>query len=118
MGDPVYAVGSPGGRDPFLSEGVVARLKEGPPPYIQMTAAVSPGSSGGGLFDQEGRLVGLTTLGMEPGQNVNFAVPVEWTGDVRPSFKTSADIGDHIGLEMHAADLLERRLGEFAQVAS
>ena len=55
---------------------------------IQTTAAISRVSSGGGLFDKEGRLVGLTTLCLEGGQNLNFALPVEWIDEVKPGRKT------------------------------
>ncbi len=40
----------------------------------QTTAAISLGSSGGGLFDRYGRLVGITTFPVEQGQNLNFAI--------------------------------------------
>jgi len=88
VGDPVYAVGAPQGLELSLSDGIVAQLRGGPPPLIQTTAAISPGSSGGGLFDGEGRLVGLTTLYVEGGQNLNFAMPVEWIGEVKLGRKT------------------------------
>ena len=65
VGDPVYAVGAPQGLELSLSEGVVAQLRGEPVPLIQTTAAISPGSSGGGLFDREGRLVGLTTFNLQ-----------------------------------------------------
>jgi serine protease Do len=91
VGDPVYAVGAPRGLELSLSDGIVAQLRGGPPPLIQTTAAISPGSSGGGLFDGEGRLVGLTTLYLEGGQSLNFAMPVEWIGDVKPGRKPVAE---------------------------
>jgi len=91
VGDPVYAVGAPHGLELSLSDGIVAQLRGGPPPFIQTTAAISPGSSGGGLFDREGRLVGLTTLYIEGGQNLNFAMPVEWIGEVKPGRKPVAE---------------------------
>jgi len=84
VGVPVYAVGAPMGLELSLSDGIVSQLRGGPPPFIQTTAAISPGSSGGGLFDGEGRLVGLTTLYMEGGQSLNFAIPVEWIDGVKP----------------------------------
>lgn len=43
---------------------------------IQTTAPISPGSSGGGLFDASGELVGLTTFTLQDSQNLNFAVPL------------------------------------------
>jgi tetratricopeptide (TPR) repeat protein len=45
---------------------------------IQTTAPISHGSSGGGLFDSKGRLVGITAGGFEDSQNLNFAVPAKW----------------------------------------
>ena len=90
VGDPVYAVGAPKGLELSLSDGIVAQLRGGPPPFIQTTAAISPGSSGGGLFDGEGRLVGLTTLYIEGGQSLNFAMPVEWVGEIKPGRKAVA----------------------------
>ena len=90
VGDSVYAVGAPQGLELSLSDGIVAQLRGGPPPLIQITAAISPGSSGGGLFDGDGRLVGLTTLYIEGGQSLNFAMPVEWIGEVKPGRKQVA----------------------------
>jgi hypothetical protein len=84
VGAKVYAVGAPRGLELSLSDGIVSQLRGGPPPTIQTTAAISPGSSGGGLFDDEGRLIGLTTLYMKGGQNLNFAMPVEWISKVKP----------------------------------
>lgn len=76
VGERVYAVGAPQG---FVSEGLVSGLR----PYeggaaIQTTAPVSPGSSGGGLFDAKGHLIGITTFGWRGGENLNFALPAEW----------------------------------------
>ena len=91
VGDKVYAVGAPRGLELSLSDGIIAQLRGGPPPFIQTTAAISKGSSGGGLFDSEGRLVGLTTLYVEGGQSLNFAMPVEWIGEVKPGYKPAAE---------------------------
>jgi serine protease Do len=44
--------------------------------YIQITAPITHGSSGGGLFDERGRLIGITTLGAKTG-NLNFAVAID-----------------------------------------
>ena len=87
VGDPVYAVGAPKGLELSLSLGIVAQLWGGPPPLIQTSVAISPGWSGGGLFDGEGRLVGLTTFYLEGRKNLTFAIPVEWIGDIKPIHK-------------------------------
>lgn len=79
VGAPVYAIGTPEGLQLTLSEGIVSSLRSvGDGSYIQTTAAISPGSSGGGLFDGQGRLLGLTSFFIKGGQQLNFALPVEW----------------------------------------
>ena len=81
VGEAVYAVGAPQGFDFSISDGIVSQLRTlagERAPLIQTSAAISPGSSGGGLFDSEGRLVGLTTWKIREGENLNFAVPADW----------------------------------------
>ena len=84
VGDPVYAVGAPQGLELSLSEGIVSQLRGGPPPIIQTTVAISPGSRGGGLFNAKGELVGITTFQLKESQNLNFVLPVEWIGVALP----------------------------------
>jgi len=88
VGDRVYAVGAPQGLELSLSDGIVSQLRGVTPPLIQTTAAISPGLSGGGLFDSRGRMVGLTTFYVEGGQSLNFALPVEWLSKVKPGKKS------------------------------
>jgi len=82
VGEPVYAVGAPQGLELSLTEGIVSQLRGGPPPIIQTTVAISQGSSGGGLFNAKGELVGITTFYLKDSQSLNFAVPVEWIGEI------------------------------------
>jgi serine protease Do len=79
VGESVYAIGAPQGLEVTLSEGLISGLREyGDARLIQTTAAISPGSSGGGLFDTQARLVGITTFVVLNGQNLNLALPGEW----------------------------------------
>jgi tetratricopeptide (TPR) repeat protein len=79
VGQRVYAVGAPEGLELTLSEGLISALRSGADlRYIQTTASISHGSSGGGLFDTHGRLVGITTFYVSEGQNLNFALPADW----------------------------------------
>lgn len=79
VGQKVYAIGSPKGLDMTLSDGLVSSLRQTPEgALIQTSAPISPGSSGGGLFTEEGLLVGIVTFQMASGQNLNFALPVDW----------------------------------------
>jgi len=85
VGEKVFAIGNPVGLEVTLSEGLISGLRgewaDGSH-VLQTTAPIAPGSSGGGLFDSEGRLVGITTLYSKTLQNINFAMPAEWIADV------------------------------------
>lgn len=83
IGEQVYAIGTPRGLDYSLSAGVVSRLRSDADdaPVIQTDATVSPGSSGGGLFDAKGNLVGITTEKISDGE-ITFAIPTEWILDL------------------------------------
>ena len=82
VGQTVYAIGTPHGLDLTMSSGLLSAIrrdKSGRIQRIQTSAAISGGSSGGGLFDDEGALVGLTTSGIVgDAQNLNFAIPADW----------------------------------------
>jgi len=78
VGEAVYAIGAPQGLELSLSGGLVSSLRRVRGElYVQTDAAISKGSSGGGLFDRDGRLIGITTFTVQDGQNLNFAIPVE-----------------------------------------
>lgn len=80
VGQPVFAIGSPHGMELTISNGIVSGFREAGAgvKLIQTTAPISGGSSGGGLFDDEGRLIGITTLVAKDAQNLNFAVPAQY----------------------------------------
>lgn len=78
VGARVYAIGTPQGLETTLSDGLLSGLRRsdsGQLMFVQTTAPISPGSSGGGLFDAQGRLIGITTLTRREAQNINLAVP-------------------------------------------
>jgi hypothetical protein len=79
VGQAVYAIGNPLDLAQTLSNGIVSsiRIQDGFS-VIQTTAPISPGSSGGGLFLNDGRLIGITTFTFSEGQNLNFAIPGEY----------------------------------------
>ena len=76
IGEHVFAIGAPISLERTLSEGLISGIRPGAGrTLVQTSAAISPGSSGGGLFDDRGNLVGITTLGSRYGaQNLNFAI--------------------------------------------
>lgn len=75
VGERVVAIGSPLGLQNTLSVGIVSGLRNG---VIQMSDPISPGSSGGAVFDTQGRVVGISVATVVNGQNLNFAVPIDW----------------------------------------
>ncbi|GAA3550831.1 tetratricopeptide repeat-containing serine protease family protein [Zobellella aerophila] len=78
VGEKVFAIGSPAGLEKTLTEGIVSALRnDRGVRLIQTTAPITYGSSGGALFDAEGRLIGITTKGIQAGGNFNFAIAVD-----------------------------------------
>ena len=79
VGERVVVVGSPLGLDQTVSEGIVSALRALPGfgTVVQLTAAISSGSSGGPVVNLRGEVIGVTTLQMAQGQNLNFALPGE-----------------------------------------
>lgn len=63
VGERVYTIGAPRGLERTLGDGLISGLRAAPAGnFIQTTAPISPGSSGGGLFDERGNLIGITTF--------------------------------------------------------
>ena len=80
VGEDVYALGAPQGLDLSLSAGVISQLRQGRAVrYIQTDAAISPGSSGGGLFDSNANLIGILTakIASENVEGIGFAIPAD-----------------------------------------
>jgi hypothetical protein len=79
VGDLVFTIGNPQGLEGSFSEGLISGLREleGSTVY-QISAAVSPGSSGGPVLNQSGAVIAVTTFGMRSGQNLNFAIPIRY----------------------------------------
>lgn len=76
VGTEVFAIGNPRGLERTLSQGIISGIRdhEGKR-LLQITAAISPGSSGGPVVTRGGRVVGVTIGYLEGGQNLNFAIP-------------------------------------------
>jgi S1-C subfamily serine protease len=78
VGERAVTIGTPHGLELTVAEGLVSskRTHKGSK-LVQTSAPISPGSSGGGLFDAQGQLLGITTFYFAGGQNLNFAVAAE-----------------------------------------
>jgi len=76
VGDEVFAVGNPYGLEGTVSQGIVSGVRRiRAESLLQITAAISPGSSGGPVLNGNAELVGIATATFQGGQNLNFAVP-------------------------------------------
>ena len=76
VGTAIYAVGNPRGLEGSLSEGIISAFRSvGESSLLQITAAISPGSSGGPILDGTGKVVGVSVATYKGGQNLNFAIP-------------------------------------------
>jgi Trypsin-like serine proteases, typically periplasmic, contain C-terminal PDZ domain len=86
VGEKVIAIGSPRGLSNTVSEGIVSAIRKlnSATKLIQTTAPLSPGSSGGGLFNEDAKLIGITSFLHIGGQNLNFAYPAD---DIIPLLK-------------------------------
>lgn len=78
VGERAITIGTPQGLELTVAEGIVSskRTHKGSR-LVQTSAPISQGSSGGGLFDAQGQLLGITTFYFAGGQNLNFAVAAE-----------------------------------------
>ena len=81
-GQPVITMGSPQGFQGTIAYGNISAFpvleRYGNAKCIQYTAPISHGSSGGCLFDDNGKVIGITTAISEEGQNIGIAIPVEY----------------------------------------
>jgi tetratricopeptide (TPR) repeat protein len=79
VGEKVVVIGNPLGLDQTVSDGIVSAIREVPGfgKIVQMTAPISPGSSGSPVLDMKGEVIGVATFLILAGQNLNFAIPGE-----------------------------------------
>jgi serine protease Do len=85
VGSRVYAIGNPRGLETTISDGLLSGIRRSATDELlalQVSVPISSGSSGGGLFDAQGRLIGITTFMLRDAQNVNFALPASWIAEV------------------------------------
>ena len=76
IGETVYVAGNPKGLEGTFSDGIISGRHGGHAKgRIQMTAPISPGSSGGPVLNKKGEVIGVSYMIVEGGQNLNFAIP-------------------------------------------
>ena len=95
VGEDVYALGSSQGLTNTFSSGIISALDRNVNgnSYIQTTAPISNGNSGGPLIDKQGNVVGINCGALSNGQNLNFAIDIKEVSKVsRDKYQTLSQI--------------------------
>ena len=100
IGAQIYVAGNPKGLEGTFSDGIISSKRGGyADARLQMTAPISPGSSGGPVLNTQGEVIGVSFMTIEGGQNLNFAIPsnyiktlVSLSNRVRPLSRVSSTV--------------------------
>jgi tetratricopeptide (TPR) repeat protein len=86
VGERIIVVGTPLGLEKTVSDGIISAIREVPQfgKIIQVTAPISPGSSGSPVVNMNGEVVGVVSFFLMQGQNLNFAIPGERIAKLTP----------------------------------
>ena len=134
VGEQVIVVGSPLGLEQTASDGIVSAVRDipGVGKILQITAPISPGSSGSPVVNLRGEVIGVATLQMKQGQNLNFAIPAErvltlklqkgqplagWTEETVKDWNAAARELFDKGRDLARKNAFEEALSYFEQVA-
>ena len=77
-GESIFVIGNPLKLEGSVSDGIVSAVREVPNSYriIQITAPISHGNSGSPVFNMKGQVLGVVTVKVTNGQNINLAIAV------------------------------------------
>jgi tetratricopeptide (TPR) repeat protein len=91
-GESVVVIGNPFGLEGSVTNGIVSAVRDIPGfgRIIQITAPISPGSSGSPVVNMQGQVIGVATLQVTGGQSVNFAIPSERIAQLHHSAQTQS----------------------------
>ena len=113
-GEHVVAIGNPLGLGNTVSDGLLSGIRNLKHlPLLQISAPISPGSSGGPVFNDQGEVIGVSTLLLTGGQNLNFAIPINvvktlLTSDKGKPLATYAATSQHREIPNHPLSLLNQ----------
>jgi len=93
VGDAVYAIGNPQGLEGTFSQGIVSSIRTfGADKILQITAPISPGSSGGPVVNAAGQVIGVAAATLQGGQNLNFAIPSRYIRPLLSNLNTASPL--------------------------
>lgn len=108
IGDDVVAIGNPLGLQNTLSSGLISSIRVG---LIQITAPISPGSSGGVLLNMKGEAIGITSSGAPDGENIGFAIPINEINKL--NFTAGYSLQDLFGTTVATASTYHMSLDDY-----
>ena len=95
IGETVYVAGNPRGLEGTFSNGIISSRRD---PYtkerLQMTAPISPGSSGGPVLNSKGEVIGVSFMTLVGGQNLNFAIPSKYLTELLTESKPAKPLAE------------------------
>jgi len=85
-GEPIFVIGNPLKLEGSVSDGIVSAVREVPNSYriIQITAPISHGNSGSPVFNLKGQVLGVVTIKVTNGQNINLAIAAARVAQLAP----------------------------------
>ena len=93
VGEEVYAVGNPRGLEGTFSAGIISSIRKvGDDSLLQITAPISPGSSGGPVMNSKGDVIGVAVATFKGGQNLNFAIPSAYLSALTGQIKATVPL--------------------------
>ena len=131
-GEPIFVIGNPLKLEGSVSDGIVSAVREVPNSYriIQITAPISHGNSGSPVFNLNGDVIGVVTIKVTNGQNINLAIAAArvaqlTAGKLQPlselGVKTKADVAESLyrsGLDSMWLGNYDNAVGYFENAAN
>lgn len=131
-GEPIFVIGNPLKLEGSVSDGIVSAVREVPNSYriIQITAPISHGNSGSPVFNLRGQVLGVVTVKVTNGQNINLAIAAARVGELRAgklqplselTVKTKGDVAESLyrsGIESLWLGNYDNAVGYFENAAN
>ena len=113
-GDKIVVVGSPLGLSGSVSDGIISafRTLSGVGRLLQITAPISHGSSGSPVINLSGQVVGVATLNLEGGQNLNFAISSEEIKNSWKNYITTEITSDDVQSQLKSNTSAKQKIGK------
>lgn len=113
-GDSIVVISNPLGLAGSVSDGLVSGVREfDGAKMLQISAPISPGSSGGPVLDRAGRVVGVARATILGGQNLNLAVPTNVVAAIAANPKRPSD--DHVSPSQSVSNAQIEKIARYVE---